>query len=203
MTPDLPQWLDPSDVPVVTYPIVPPYVTDWDSANVVAESAPRAQAAAANLAALASGTLYLVGGLVVPAGATVRSISFHSGTTALAAGVNQWFCVIDRLTLTPLGVSVDDGATAWAGNSLKTLLLQALWTPAVQTDVYAGILVVATTVPQLRGGQVSVSYGQLAPALCGASSAGLTNPASLPSPVAAPVPASPFSSQPYATLNSL
>src|SRR5438552_1000682 len=67
--------------------------------------------------------------IALPAGLVVNSITFESGGTALAGGVHQLFGLYTvGEPPTRLAQTNDDGATAWAGNSLKTLALTAPFT---------------------------------------------------------------------------
>lgn len=140
-------------------------------------------------ASLNSGALCLVGGgLVIPAGVTPSSITFTSGGTPATTPTNQWFCLVRRSDLVIVAVTADDGTTAWGGNTRKTLNLSA-WTPSVLTPVYAGVLVVAATVPSLHGlnlNSMASTLRSLAPVLAGQSSSGLTSPLPVGTVVASP-----------------
>jgi hypothetical protein len=120
------------------------------------------------------------GGLVIPQGKTVNSISFVSGGTAAGTPTNQWFCLIDALTLAILGKTADDGATAWGLNTLKTLALSAPYTALADIAVYLGIMVAATTAPSIAGTTATGNnMGAITPRMSQHANAGLTNPASL------------------------
>ena len=141
---------------------------------------------------LTSGTLRLVG-IFLPSSLLVTSISFLSGTTALAAGTNQLFGIFDDAAGSSSGVArallrgtADDGAAAWAASTVKTLALTTPYSTPRAGMFYLGVLVVAGTTPTLAGttGQAAV-YG-LAPVLAGASTAAIT---ALPDPAGAPTAA--------------
>jgi hypothetical protein len=125
-----------------------------------------------------SGTLKLVGGVVLPAGRAVTAITFMSAGTAAVAPTNQWFCLVDK-TLSVLATTVDDTNVAWGANAEKPLLLSASYTPPTDAEVYLGLCVVAGTPPSLQALTVPAATTALAPTLHASSSTGLTNPASL------------------------
>jgi hypothetical protein len=136
-----------------------------------------------NAIPLTSGTLLLAGGAVIRAKQPVSRIGFVSGTTAGATLTAQWFALIRQSDLAVLAKTVDDAATAWPANTLKELALSAPYTPDDDTAVYLACLVAATTPPSLMGvafaNAVMASLGGVASTVCGTSTTGLTNPASL------------------------
>ena len=123
----------------------------------------------ANLSALTSGTLLAVGGLVIPEGRTVTTITFIAGATALNTGTVQQFGLVDADSLAVLAITADDTNTAWSANAAKTLTLASPYTPTSDKAVYATIVVAASTPPTLRG--ASVGHANVAglgsPKLCG------------------------------------
>lgn len=151
----------------------------WLPTNAISESLNGRQANT-NIGFLASGRLTLVALKPLPGGVTINSVTFVSGTTAVVTPSNQWFCLVDQ-SLNVLAKTVDDTTTAWAANSVKTLALSAAYTPTNDTAVYAGIVVVAATVPTLVGLQLAGGSNIVlqAPKMSGNSTAALTNPASL------------------------
>jgi hypothetical protein len=157
---------------------------EWAPAGTIVENVPRAIGGLANQTPLVSGTLFLVGGLVIPAGELVSTITFEIGAVAVTP-THGWFCLIDAATLAVLGKTADDGATVWAANTPKSLGVAAPFTLGKRTPAYAGICSVAATPTGLACSSSFANLSGLAPALSGASNAGLTDPASLPSPVTA------------------
>lgn len=148
--------------------------------------------AASNLV-LTSGTLKVAGGMVIPKGRTVSSITFVSSATAAVTPTNQWFCLLD-MSRNVLATTVDDTTNAWGSRSAKTLQLATAigggtpggtYTPSTDIEVYAGICVVAATPNALLGSAADVGLTQLAPIMAGNSSTLLTNPASLGATAAA------------------
>lgn len=135
-----------------------------------------------NTGLIVSGRLQLAGGLVIPAGVTVSNISFLTGTTAPAGLTNQWFCLVG-VDGTVLAKTADAGSAGWSGNAVKTLALTSPYTPTVDKPVYAGLVLVGTTMPDIRGPNASsVPFG-IAPIIAGQANTGLTNPASLGSSI--------------------
>ncbi|WCB94499.1 hypothetical protein DSM104299_03236 [Baekduia alba] len=151
----------------------------WLPGAAVDDTIPRSDATSATAQALTSGTLHLAGGVVLPAGAQVTRVGFVSGSTAGATLTNQWFAIVRQADLAVLAVTVDDGATAWAANTLKELLLSAPLQLLDDTPVYLGCLVAATTPPNLGGAPLAnaviAGLGGTAK-LSGTSSTGLTAP---------------------------
>lgn len=151
---------------------------------------PRQFTALTNLAAVTSGTL-LLNALELLAGVTVSNITFFSGTAAAATPTHQWFCLYDK-NLNLLAVTSDDGATAWAANSFKTLAialnasLQAAsnFTTTYQGKYWVGQVVTATTVPSMMGVSVSTPLS-LNPMLAGTSTTGLGANTTAPATAAA------------------
>lgn len=159
----------------------------WSSAygisGTISESIPRILCAEANLAVLTSGTLFLQA-IYLRAGQRVSNISFHSATTALATGTNQFFALYD-INRALLAQTANATSTAWAANSIATRALTAPYTATYSGLYYVGIMIAATTVPTLKG-LTAKTASQLAaqtPILHGNSSAGLTT--ALPNPAAA------------------
>lgn len=151
-------------------------------AAAVAETFPRDRSIA-NQGPLATGRLSLFGVYLV-AGEVVTNIVFWSGTTAYTPGTHQWFALYSYLTSTTfskLGVTADDGATAWAANSKKSLAMASPYTVPTSGWYYFGICVVGGTVPSLFGigaGQANLSSEN--PPISIACDSGLTDPASAP-----------------------
>lgn len=138
----------------------------------------RRDGASTNLSALSSGRLFLVA-LPDPlkAGVTYNGIAFFAGGTAAGTPTNQWFTLVNANTLATLRSTVDDTTTAWAVSSLKRLALSSTYTPTVDTPVYLGIVVAATTVPTLIGKAMNgAQLSALTPAYAGLSTTALTTP---------------------------
>lgn len=151
----------------------------WAPTGSIADNADRIGSTFVNnTGLLTSGRLQLAGGLVIPAGATVTNISFMSGTQAAATPTAQWFCLLDQ-NRNVLAKTADATNTAWAANTVKTLALATPYTPTSDMPVYAGIVVVAGTAPDLIGVIGNAVLAAVAPVLAGYSTTGLTNPASL------------------------
>lgn len=155
--------------------------------SAVSETIPRWAPTSAALS-LTSGQLRVAYGAVIPAGATVSTITIVSGSTALSVGSNQWFALFDGSRV-KLGVTADDTSTAWAASTSKTLTLSAAYTNTTGLDIvgYVGVCVVATTPPSLNGSlTATAAIADQVPKLGGQADSGLTNPASCPATFTAP-----------------
>ena len=129
--------------------------------------------------ALTSARLF-VQAIELPTGTTVSSISFISGTTALATGTHAWFALFDN-NRNLLGQSTDDTAPAWAANTLKTYSLTTPFVTTYEGLYWLGICVVATTPPSLKGASADSVTAGLAPILnSNTGSTGLTGTAPNP-----------------------
>lgn len=121
--------------------------------------------------------------IYLEAGTVVNSITFISGGTALATGTHQWFALYD-LARNKLAVTSDDTSTAWAANTVKTLSLSAAYTVPTTGLYYLGVMVAATTVPNIICATPSAMSAAQPPILCGSADSGLTDPASAPAAAA-------------------
>lgn len=130
-----------------------------------------------NQGPLLSGRITLVY-MPMRAGASISTITFISGSTALSAGTNQVFGLYDT-SWNRLATTADDTSTAWAANSAKTLTLTgAPYSVPATAGYYVACLVVASTVPSLACGPAISYLRDTAPFMSGNSNTGQT---SLPS----------------------
>lgn len=147
--------------------------------GALAETLPRGDVGLNNQTVLLSGRLTLAA-VVLSAGKTVSSISFLSGTTALATGTNQWFGLFNS-SRAALRFTSNDTSTAWAANTAKTLNLTSSYTIMETALYYIGIMVAATTVPSLCGvGATAAAIHTLPPIISGTCDTGLTTVPALP-----------------------
>lgn len=144
----------------------------------------------ANDAPLATGRLNC-SRIILPKGLSIANISFFSMTTAGASMTNQWFALFDS-SKAKLAVTADDGSTAWAANTQKTLAVASGPFVTTYTGWYwLGICVVGTTMPSLAA-QTAIAGTSAKiknPLPAGAFDSGLTNPASCPNPFGSAVAA--------------
>ncbi len=129
-----------------------------------------------------SGTLFLEA-IYLPAGTLVSNICIHSATTA-AGTPTHWMAGLYDINRNLLATSTDHLTEAWAANTLKTIAMVTPYLVPVSGIYYIGFFMAATTIITTKGGSAKTG-GQLAfqaPALHGASTAGLTT--SLPNPAA-------------------
>lgn len=167
------------------------------------ETVPRQMMSAATIS-LASGQMRMTA-IDLPAGLLITSISYVSQSIALGTGTHQLFGLFDDSTGRESGVaykllrgSNDDTSTAWAQNTIKTLTLTSTYTTVTSGMFYLGLLVTATTMPNVIGmnfAQTNAVGGAVTPVIGGQSGAGLT---ALPNPASAPTV---LGSTPYAYVN--
>ncbi len=142
----------------------------------------RINAASSNQNILTSGRLYLVA-IYLPKDFTVSYIMFLSSSTGAVTPTNQWFALYDK-DYNKLGVTTNDGATAWGANSTKTLAMAAPYKTTYAGVHYLGICVTAATVPTMNGIGSMSSLSNLVPRLTSQNDAGLTDPSTAPAVVA-------------------
>jgi hypothetical protein len=162
--------------------------TEGDSSEF--ETVPAAEAVT-NIAAPASGTIFLVGGLTLPRLRKITRIGFLAGNVAGATLTNQWFAIVRRSDRRILARTASDGATAWAAGAIKELALQEPYTPPDDIPVYLARLVAGTTSPNFAGQTLLGSSAQQG----GTADTGLTVPLALGVQLGA---ITPVASLPYA-----
>lgn len=165
------------------YSYTPAVVANLGRDGTLAETIPRQCCNEANVSMAASGTLNLQL-IYLYAGQTVANITISSATTAAGTPTHYWFALYDYSTRNLLASSADQTSTAWAANTVKTLAMSTPYVVPVTGLYYIGYVMVATTVPTIKG--QTVTGGQLAmsvPILHGPSSTGITT--ALPNPAAA------------------
>lgn len=150
------------------------------------------------LASLSTGEVSLFAVELI-AGQILNKIAFLSGATALVTGTHQWFALYDSL-LNALCATSDDGATAWALNTLKPLTVDFQYSAGAWHGVqgtanpytiptsglfYVGVMVAAATVPTLIGSGTSPTLMGEAPFATGQDTThtGLTTPQTSPTPL--------------------
>lgn len=151
----------------------------WGSGSFIAQTVNRALCSATYSGA--SGRLEVFGGIVIPAGRTVTSVSFCAVGSATTP-TNQWFALFDTAA-NRLAITADDTTTAWNANAVKTLTLAVPYTPSTDMQVYAGICVVASGLPTLAAtANTGTGLAAITPVTAASANSSLTNPASCPSP---------------------
>lgn len=154
------------------------------------QSSDRRSFSSATLTPLTSGQLSFWATEII-AGAAVSKIAFLSGTTAMVTGTHQWFVLYD-LNGNALCATSDDGATAWAVNTLKPLTVDfsysagswhgvqgtgAPFTTTYSGVYYVGCMVAAATVPSLIGNAANATAAALVPVIGGQdATTGLLDP---------------------------
>jgi hypothetical protein len=140
-----------------------------------AETFSRAYPYALNAAVVVSGRMTLTA-VYLPTGATVSTISYLSGTTALSGGTAQWFALYNSSRVL-LAQTADDTSTAWGSNTVKTLTLASPVTTTYSGLYYLGINVTASTVPTFITTPASSVAVAVVPILSGSADTGLTTTA--------------------------
>lgn len=170
-----------------TYPVLER--SDKMPVGGIRENMPRPQSiSSSTVTASASGDLRCVGVECV-AGDPIANISFFAGGTALGTGTHLWMCLLDA-NRNVLAVTADDTAPVWAAVSASAdgEKKMALTTPYVVTAsgvIYAGVCVVATTMPTFSGVPNPGGLALKAPVLSAKSSTGLTTPPTVGTQMAA------------------
>lgn len=113
--------------------------------------------------------------IALPRGKTVSTITFRSRTTAAVTPTNQWYTLRDA-GYNLLGVTANDGATAWPASTSKPLNLAVPHDVTATAKFFLGIVVTAATPPSL----LSIGHSNHGTPLCVEGDVGLTNPASAP-----------------------
>ncbi|MFJ8049317.1 right-handed parallel beta-helix repeat-containing protein [Streptomyces luteogriseus] len=130
---------------------------------------------------LVSGALYLVP-VWLPKGLTISSITFVTGGTAAGTPTNQWF-TLHNSSRVALARTADNTTTAWAANTAKTLNIAQTTAGAASSYTttytglhYLGVMVAATTPPNLVGeGSMPAAVANAAPGF-GPTNSGQTTP---------------------------
>lgn len=151
----------------------------WRPEGTKAENISRVGTDAKNLATiLTSGTLYMIGGLILPSDEEITAVHIYTATTAAVEPTHSWVVLCNQNERKILARSADKTTTALGANSKITYALEAGYKPSVEEPmVYVGLLVTATTTPTLRGIEHENSFPRnQAPIICGTSNAGLTVP---------------------------
>lgn len=148
-----------------------------------------------------SGEARGVGGLVLPAGRTLDSITFVSGSTAGAGLTNTVFFAVNPVTGAVLAKSADDASTTWPVNTPRTLLMATPYTATQDTPIAPYLLVTGTTMPTLSGVTTLAAVEGIGtgPSHNVKANTGLTNAASIPATI---TPATTTSNRPWASINS-
>lgn len=152
----------------------------WKPEGTKAENFSRATSEAKNLTTiLTSGTLYMIGGLILPTEEEINTIHIYTATTAAVEPTHHWVVLLNQNERKILARSADKTNTAINANSKISYALEAGFKPTSSEEpiVYVGYLVTATTTPTLAGIEHGNSFPRnQAPIICGTSNTGLTTP---------------------------
>lgn len=166
------------------YTYAGPPVASLGITGTIAETMPRETCPEVNTTVpTASGTLFMQA-IYLKAGQLVSNITISSATTAAGTPTGGRVGLYDA-SRNLRATSADQGSTAWAANTVKTLAMTTPYRVPTSGLYYIGFFMAATTVITMKGGTAKTG-GQLAssvPILHGTSSTGLTT--TLPDPAAA------------------
>lgn len=126
-------------------------------------------AAASNVSALTSGTIYAAGGerAVLRKGDRVTVVGMLSATTALSGGTHSWAGIADAQTRKVLARSADDTTATLAANTAKEFTLSAEYVADVDLAIYFFMCFVGT-VPTVQGRTLNnAATSAQVPILCG------------------------------------
>lgn len=140
---------------------------------------------------LVTGQPFISGGMLLPGGRTVSSITFFADSISPSGLTNQFFFLADT-SRNVLATTLDDTTTAWTTGTAKTLQIASTlgggsagtYTPANAIEVYVGICVSGTTVPNIKANNaLGSAIAGVTPLLGGTigAASGFTTPASLAS----------------------
>ncbi|MFJ8760855.1 right-handed parallel beta-helix repeat-containing protein [Streptomyces cyaneofuscatus] len=127
-----------------------------------------------------SGVLYLVP-IWLPAGLVISNIAFVSGTNAAVTPTNYWFSLHDSARVA-LARTADQGSAAWGTNTVKSLAIAqstagsaSSYTTPYRGLYYLGVMITASTLPNLIGEGAVPAVSAVAPGL-GPTNTGQTTP---------------------------
>lgn len=110
----------------------------------------------------------------------INNITFYSGATAAITPTNQWYTLRDA-NRKLIAVTTDGLTAAWAVNTAQTRSFATPITVKQSGFYYIGRVIVAATVPTLRGRVVEVNLNTIPPIGSGTTTdTGLTTPATAP-----------------------
>lgn len=159
--------------------------------GAISQSFPRT-VVTSSATSLTSGTLCLQG-ITLPAGVTISSITFVTGSQAAASPTHQIFGLYDDDLGSSSGTArallrgtSDDTSTAWGASTAKTLNLTSSYTTTRSGFYYIGILVVtSSTAPNLQNCSAANTVIQAIAGVAGGNTTD-TGITALPNPAAAP-----------------
>jgi hypothetical protein len=105
------------------------------------------------------------------------SVTFVSGTTALATGTHQWAALLD-VNYKVLAISADSTSAAWGTATAKTFTFGTAYQCAAQQTAYVVLVVAATTTPTIVSGATAIlgSLNAVLPFTTGITASGQTTP---------------------------
>lgn len=141
----------------------------WGPTGCKAETHDRSYLTETNTTLTTTGQIYCQAIFLI-AGTVVTNITICSATTAASVPTHYCFALYNT-ALSLLGSTADQTSTAWAANTLKTLALTAPYTVPTTGIYYIAFMMVATTVPTIKGNTARTdgTLSFTAPAISGVS----------------------------------
>ena len=130
------------------YSAISPY-DNWGPGACKAETIDRSICTETNTTLTTTGQIYCQA-IWLTAGTVVTNITISSATTAASVPTHYCFALYNT-SLSLLGSTADQLTAAWAANTLKTLALTAAYTVPTTGLYYIAFMMVATTVPTIKG----------------------------------------------------
>lgn len=170
---------------VVTPYIIAPASKALGPAGVFAETMPRETCPEVDTTVSTTGQIFDQA-IWLTAGQKVSNITMCTGATAAGTPTHYALAVTDNLGNT-LGSTADQTTTAWAANTVKTIALSTPFVASYSGVYYVAFMVVATTVPTIKGGtgRVNGALSVAPPIISGVSATTYTTGAA-PATIALP-----------------
>ena len=146
-----------------------PTLDNWGITNAKGETMDRIYCPEVNTTLTTTGQIYLQA-IWLLAGVVVTNISFCSATTAAGTPTNYCFALYSS-ALSLLATTANQTTGAWAANTLKTIAVTSPYTVPTTGIYYLAFMMVATTVPTMKGGSARTdgTLSFTAPAISGVS----------------------------------
>lgn len=127
-----------------------PSLDNWGITGSKGDTMDRVYCPEVNTTLTTTGQIYLQA-IWLAAGTVVNNVSFFSATTAASVPTHYCFALYD-INRNLLATTADQTSTAWAANTIKTLAVTAPYTIPTTGLYYLAFMMVATTVPTMKGG---------------------------------------------------
>ena len=166
----------------------------WRRTNAIAETVSKRLCTSASVSNALKEQLKMIGGIVVPGGRAVSSVTVLAGSTAGAELTHSFVAIYKASNRELLATTEDITTAAWAKETERTWnIATALrgetgggtWTPEEEIEVYVGLVVVGVTMPNLYGVSAGGAISGFEPFLLGRSTNAIKTLADIPTTAAA------------------